>query len=220
MSNVLEKSINTGAVFAERQLGDYLFLKYVGKFGIFEPTGLDLQETYSENTEFQKGYEINFVTAAFGQGIEMTPMQLIRAYSAIANGGRLVKPYILEENKSRVEENPIISAKTSSQLTAMLVSVVENGFAKSARVPGYYVAGKTGTAQMSYSALGIKKSGYSIKTWQTFVGFAPAFNPQFLILIKLNNPETNTAEYSAVPIFHDLAKYIVDLWQIPPDYQQ
>jgi len=230
MTEVLEKSINTGAVFAEKQLGHNLFLKYLEKFGIFEPTNINLQgEIFSQNKEFKKGYEINFATASFGQGIEMTPIQLVRVFSVIANGGKLVKPYIVEKIIDPVRgiisngvENgggQVISQKTSSQLTAMLVSVVENGFAKSARVPGYYIAGKTGTAQISFSALGINKPGYSEKTIQSFVGFAPAFSPQFLILVKLDNPKTRTAEYSAVPIFHDLAEYIIHYWQIPPDYE-
>jgi len=96
---------------------------------------------------------------------------------------------------------------------------VENGFAKRAKVPGYYIAGKTGTAQIPWSSLGIEKRGYSEKTIQTFVGFAPAFDPKFLVLIKLDNPKTKTAEYSAVPMFGELAKYIINLWQIPPDYE-
>ena len=232
MTNVLEKSINTGAVFAEQQLGQELFFEYIEKFGLFEKTGIDIQETIPENKEFhearEQGREINFATAAFGQGIEMTPIQLVRAYSVIANGGRLVRPYVVEkvvQKEKVIEVEPkftlesVISPKTASQITAMMVSVVENGFAKSAQIPGYYVAGKTGTAQIAFSALGVAKSGYSDKTWQSFVGFAPAFNPQFLILVKLNNPETGTAEYSAVPIFHDLAKYIIDYYQIPPDYE-
>lgn len=221
MTEVLEKSINTGAVFVEQKIPHNVFLDYIANFGIFEPTGIDLKEIYSENKEFKKGYEINFATASFGQGVEMTPIQLIRAYCAIANGGKLIKPYIVEEfkNDQSKQNESVISRKTASQVAAMLVSVVENGFAKSAQLPGYYVAGKTGTAQIAFSALGIKKTGYSDKTIQTFIGFAPAFNPQFLIMVKLNNPETKTAEYSAVPIFHDLAKYIVDYLQIPPDYE-
>lgn len=226
MTNVLEKSINTGAVFVEKKLPHNLFLDYIASFGFFEPTGIDLSETYSENQEFKKGYEINFATVSFGQGIEMTPIQLARAFLAIANGGKLVRPYLVEkifENGKIIEtqseiSSSIISQKTASQLTAMLVSVVENGFGKAAKVPGYYIAGKTGTAQISFSALEIDKPGYSEETIQTFVGFAPAFNPQFLILIKLNNPQTRTAEYSAVPIFRELAKYIIDYYQIPPDY--
>jgi cell division protein FtsI/penicillin-binding protein 2 len=228
MTNVLEKSINTGAVFVEKELGHHLFLKYVESFGFFEPTGIELQEIYYQNRELKKGRDINFATASFGQGIAMTPIQLVRAYCAIANGGKLVYPTLVEKSSlglnsfldHKAEEEKVLSSKTAYELTAMLVSVVENGFAKSAQVPGYFIAGKTGTAQVSFAALGIDKEGYSSeKTIQTFVGFAPAFNPQFLILIKLNNPQTRTAEYSAVPLFHDLAEYIIHYYQIPPDYE-
>ncbi|MDI6603254.1 MAG: penicillin-binding protein 2 [Patescibacteria group bacterium] len=219
MTRVLENSINTGAVFVQKLLPNNIFLDYIEKFGIFEKTGIDLPESYSENKEFKKGYEINFATASFGQGIEMTPIQLARAYSAIANGGELVTPYLVE---NFVDANPqrrqVISQKTASQLTAMLVSVVENGSARRAKIPGYYIAMKTGTAQIAFSALGIAKPGYSEKTTQTVVGFFPAFSPQFLILIKLDNPKTRVAEYSAVPIFKDLAEYIIHQYQIPPDY--
>ncbi len=229
MTNVLEKSINTGAVFVERKLGPTSFLKYIEKFGFMEPSGIDMQETYSLNKELEKGREINFATASFGQGIEMTPVQLIRAYSAIANGGKLIIPHLVQkvvsggkavDNNSIKPEEHIISSKTASQLTAMLISVVENGYAKAAGIPGYFVAGKTGTAQVSFGALGIDKKGYSEKTVQSFVGFAPAFNPKFLIMVKLNNPNTNTAEYSAIPIFKELADFIIHLYEIPPDYQE
>jgi cell division protein FtsI/penicillin-binding protein 2 len=227
MTEVLEKSINTGAVFAQSNLPHQIFLDYIQKFGIFKKTGIDLPERYSENREFNEGYEINFATASFGQGIEMTPIQIARAYSAIANGGHLVRPYlvdkILKDGKVIKTETeispPVISSKTASQLTAMLVSVVENGFAKGAKIPGYYIAAKTGTAQISFSSLGIDKKGYSDKTWQTVVGFAPAFNSKFLILVKLDNPKTKTAEYSAVPIFQELADFLIHYYQIPYDYE-
>jgi len=229
MTEVLEKSINTGAVFAERQLGHENFLKYIEKFGIFERTGIDLEgEALPQNKEFKQGRETNFATASYGQGIEMSPIQLARAFCAIANGGKLIKPYLVEkivqngeiiETKPQVDSQRIIAQKTDLQLITMLVSVVENAFTKRARIPGYYIAGKTGTAQVSFAALEIEKRGYSDKTWQTFTGFAPAFDSKFLILVKLDNPKTKTSEYSAVPIFHDLAKYIIDYWQIPPDYE-
>ena len=230
MTEVLEKSINTGAVFAESQLGHSLFLEYIKKFGIFEKTGIDLEgEIFSLNSNFQQGYEINFATASFGQGIEMTPIQLARAFAAIANGGKLTKPHLVkkilpdgkeEEVSPEISFTQVISSKTTAALTAMLVNVVENGFAKRAKISGYYIAGKTGTAQIPWGALGVNKSGYSEKTIQTFVGFAPAYHPQFLILVKLNNPKTRTAEYSAVPLFQELAKYIIDYYQIPPDYEE
>jgi len=228
MIEVLEKSINTGAVFVERQIGHNVFLDYIKRFGIFEKTGIDSEEIFSENREFQKGYEVNFATASFGQGIEMTPIQLVRAYSTIANGGKLVKPYLVEkilegekvtEIQPEIISDSVISQKTTRQLTAMLVSVVENGFAKAARVPGYYIAGKTGTALIPWSVLNKKESGYSDESWQSFIGWLPAFNPKFLILVKLDKPETKTAEYSAVPTFHKLAEYIINYQQIPPDYE-
>jgi len=233
MHEVLEKSINTGAVFAERQVGNAFFLEYLKRFGFFQKTGIDLQgEVVSGNKEFNEGRDINFATAAFGQGIEITPIQLVSAFSAFANGGKLIKPSVVDkiinwdgkekemvpdEGTDNVEQ--IISQNTASQITSMLVNVVEKGTAKRAKIPGYYIAGKTGTAQVAYPSLGIQRSGYSEQTIQTFVGFAPAFNPQFIALVKLNNPNVRTAEISAVPIFKDLAKYIIDYWQIPPDYE-
>ena len=117
-------------------------------------------------------------------------------------------------NQPEILNNSVISSQTANQLTAMLVNVVEHGYGKEAKIPGYYIAGKTGTAQVPEGGV------YSLeKTIQTFVGFTPAFNPRFLILIKLDNPKARTAEYSAAPIFKELAKYIIDLWQIPPDYE-
>ena len=231
MTNVLEKSINSGAVFAENQLGNNLFLDYINRFGFFKPTGIDLQgEIFSQNKEFKKGYEINFATASFGQGIEITPIQLIKAFSIIANGGKSVRPYVVEkifkDGQMAITEpekslKRVISERTCSQLAAMLVSVVKNGpYTRRAKIPGYYIAGKTGTSQVSWSALGINKRGYSNKTWQSFVGFAPAFNPKFLVLVKLDNPKTKSSEYSATPIFREMAKYIIDYEQIPPDYEE
>ena len=218
MTEVLEYSINTGVVFAERRLGHDTFLDYMRKLELFSPTNIDLEgEIASKNTEFQKGYEINFATAAFGQGIEMTPLQLVKAFAALANGGTMVQPYLVEERRDP-KEIRVFSPNTATQITHMLTSVVENGYAKSAQIPGYRVAGKTGTAQVSWSALGVAKSGYSDKTIQSFAGYAPAFDPKFVILVKLDNPAARTAEYSAVPIFRELAKYILDYYQIPPTY--
>ena len=221
MTEVLEKSINTGTVFIEQLIGEKIFLDYLKKFGFFEKTDIDLQgEVFSENLELKKGYDINFATASFGQGIEITPIQLARAFSVIANGGKLVKPYIVASPPPLSNGGgQVISQKTASQLTAMLVSVIENGFGKPAKINGYFIAGKTGTAQVPWSALGINKSGYSEKTIQTFVAFFPAFDPKFLILVKLNNPAAKTAGYSSVPLFKDLAKYIIDYKEIPPDYE-
>lgn len=219
MKEVLQFSINTGAVFAKDQLGNRKFLEYIQRFGFFESTNVGLAgEVYSQNRGLKQGYDINFATASFGQGIEMTPLQLVQAYTALANNGKEVTPHIIQDKKS-AESIPVISPETALQITSMLVGVTEEGYGKSARVPGYYVAGKTGTAQIPWSALGINQAGYSDQTIQSFIGYAPAYNPRFLILVKLNNPAAKTAEYSAVPIFQQLAKYLIDYLEIPPDYE-
>ncbi len=230
MTEVLEKSINTGAVFVSSLISPETFLEYIDKFGLNKLTGIDLQgEIYSRNENLRKGQEINFATASFGQGIEMTPIQLSRAFCVIANGGKLVKPYLVEKivntsassaQASTSEIQPqilgeVISQQTAFQLTAMLISVVEGKFTEESKIPGYYIAGKTGTAQIVIEG---KREYEPDKTIQSFIGFAPALNPQFLILVKLDNPKTKTAEYSALPIFRKLAKHIIDYWQIPPDF--
>lgn len=231
MTEVLEKSINTGTIFVQRQMENRVFLDYLNRFGIFKESGIDLQgEVFSLNKEFKEGHEVNFATASYGHGIKMNSLQLVRAFSVIANGGKLIRPFIvdkiLEDNNKIIEtqidiqNSSVISKNTASDLTMMLISKVENGFAKSASVPGYYVAGKTGTAQIPWPALGINKRGYSDKTIQSFIGYAPALNPKFLILVKLNNPKTRDASVSAAPIFSELAEYILKLWQILPDYSE
>ncbi|MDD2274446.1 MAG: penicillin-binding protein 2 [Candidatus Pacebacteria bacterium] len=229
MTQVLENSINTGVIFAEKELGHESFYNYLEKFGIFEKTGIDLSgEVVSANNEIKNALksnvDISFGTASFGQGIAMTPLQMINSFSAIINGGTLYKPYVVKKiNNQMVEPKAIreniISKETSTELKKMLISVVENGFGHLAKVEGYWIGGKTGTSQIPYSSLGINKAGYSDSTWQTFMGFAPALDPQFIVLVKLNNSKKiKTSEYSAVPIFNKLANYIFDYWQIPPDY--
>jgi len=231
MTQVLEGSVNTGMMFAEKELGHTKFYEYLEKFGIFKKTGIDLAgETYSNNTEIKTALknntDVSFATASFGQGIAMTPLQMTSAFSVTINGGTLYKPHIVkkignEEIEPTIIKDDIISDKTTTEIRQMLISVVENGFGHLAKIDGYWIGGKTGTSQVPYSSLGINKTGYSDHTWQTFMGFAPALNPQFIVLVKLNNAtKIKTSEYSAVPMFNELAKYIIDYWQIAPDYEE
>jgi len=225
MTQVLESSINTGAVFAEQQIDHKIFFDYINKFGFTAKTGVDLQgEVYSHNDLLKNGPDVEFATASFGQGIELTPMQIARGFCAIANGGKLVRPYIVEKIINGKDEtdtvpeisDPIVSQQTLSQLNSMLISVVDKGFNGVAKIPGYYIAGKTGTAQVPL----LKGRGYEpdSNTIQSFVGYGPVFNPQFLILVKLDKPKVPKSALSAVPVFKQLAQYIINYWQIPPDY--
>ncbi|MFA6348195.1 MAG: penicillin-binding protein 2 [Candidatus Paceibacterota bacterium] len=233
MTEILRRSVNTGVMYVEKKIGHKKFLDYLDSFGLFDKTGIDLaNESSTENKTLKKAYndrvEVAFANTSFGQGIGITPLHMITAFSCLINGGNLMRPYIVKEissEKSKEEIKPqvvrrVVSEETSNNLRKMLVQVVEGGYGHLAKISGYWIGGKTGTSQVPYASLGINKAGYSDYTWQTFMGFAPAYNPKFIILVKLDNPTaTKTSEYSAVPIFHDLAKYIFDYWQVPPDYE-
>ncbi|MCD6284178.1 penicillin-binding protein 2 [bacterium] len=222
ITEVLEKSINTGAVFVQRKLGKELFKKYVKKFGFSQKTGIDLQGEVAGNiSNLDSNRDIDYATASFGQGIAVTPIELITAFSAIANNGKMLRPFIVEKkifynDREKINHpvliSQVVSTSTAETLTKMLVSVVDNGYGKKAKVNGYFIAGKTGTAQVP------EKGTYSKdRTIHTFVGFAPAFNPRFAILIKLDEPKgIRFSADSCAPIFRKLAEFIFNYLKIPP----
>ncbi|MFW6282924.1 MAG: peptidoglycan D,D-transpeptidase FtsI family protein, partial [Minisyncoccales bacterium] len=107
MTDVLAKSINTGAIFAQQKLGEENFLEYIDNFGFFTKTNIGLSEANSENKELKKEREVNLATASFGQGIEITPIQILRSFSAIANNGKIINPYIVERNQNENEKQII-----------------------------------------------------------------------------------------------------------------
>jgi stage V sporulation protein D (sporulation-specific penicillin-binding protein) len=224
MTQVLEKSLNTGAVFAVSQIGPEIFKKYVEDFGFGEKTEIELDfENAGNISSLSKRGKIWSATGSFGQGISVTPIQIVTAFSAIANGGKLVKPYIVDRIIKRdgeiIKTEPkvvrqAISGRTSTLLGGMLVSVIENGHGKRAGVPGYYVAGKTGTAQVA------KKDGSGYErdvTIGSFVGFAPVENPRFVMLTKIDHPRSTIwAEATAAPLFGEIAKFMLNYLKVPP----
>ncbi|MEK9157782.1 MAG: penicillin-binding protein 2 [Patescibacteria group bacterium] len=222
MTKVLEQSLNTGVAFVENLIGQEKFLDYVINFGFGQKTGIDLPGEVSGNVaNLYSGRQVNFVTASFGQGVAVTPLQLITAYSAIANGGKLMRPYIVDriirEGGEEVVTQPEvvsipITQKTSEKLRSMLVSVVDNGFDK-ARIKGYDIAGKTGTAQIADG-----KGGYQEGVFiHNFLGFAPASNPKFVVMIKMDKPKGITfAADSLSPTFREVAQYLINYYNVPP----
>jgi len=223
MTNVLEKSINTGMIFVARTLGRDDFRKYSEAFGFGAPLGIDLaNETGGNLNNLKVNREINFATASFGQGISATSLQVAAAIAAIANDGKLMRPYIVEktvlpdgkEKKTEPQEiGQVIRPQTAGKLTAMLVSTVRNGYDK-IKIKDYFVAGKTGTAQVPNS----DAKGYSDETIHSFVGYAPAYDPKFLIFLKLEKPRgIQFASESLAPVFGDLTQYLLNYYQIPPE---
>jgi len=212
MTGVLEQSINTGAVFTQRKTGPDIFYNYLIKFGFNEPTGIALPGEVKGNiNNLKNGQDIDFATASFGQGVAVTPIGLISAISAIANDGVLMKPLILTDEKPQVTRR-VISSETAKKITQMMVSAVEKN--KIAVISNYSVAGKTGTAFVP----DFNKKGYTDEVINTYVGFTPAFNPKFVILIKLDKPKGSPlAGQTVVPAFRELARFLLNYYNIAPD---
>jgi cell division protein FtsI/penicillin-binding protein 2 len=224
MTQVLETSNNVGAVYVAQKVGKELFYKYLKDFGFGSLTGIDLDTEVAKPLKpFKSWKDVELATMSFGQGIAVTPIQVVTAVSVIANGGKLVRPHIVDEiispdgKRQKIEKKEIrqvISPSSAETVTSMMVSVVENGHGKKAKVAGYKVAGKTGTAQIP------KKDGRGYeegKSIGSFVGFAPAENPRFVMLVKIDEPQTvEWAESSAAPVFGEIAKFLLNYYQIPP----
>ena len=212
MTGVIEQSINTGAVFAERKTGHDIFYNYLLKFGLNEKTGINLPGELKGNiNNLKKNRDINFATASFGQGVSVTPIGLITAVSALANDGVLMKPLITSDEKPQVLRK-VISSETAKAVTRMMVSAVKKNVI--ADIPNYSVAGKTGTAFIP----DFVKGGYTDDVINTYAGFAPASQPEFTILIKLTKPAgAPLAGQTVVPAFRELAEFILNYYNISPD---
>lgn len=220
MTQVLQKSLNTGSIWVAQQLGNEAMYQYLHNFGFGEFTNIDLAgEQSGDISQLAKLRDIYTANASFGQGITVTPMQLIMAYGALANDGKLMKPYVVQKQvtseQTELVTQPevvrqVVSANTARTLGAMLISVV-NTEHKNAQVPGYMMGGKTGTAQIPVNGI------YDPNRHNdTFVGY-PVNNPQFVMLTKLSEPDSQWAEGSVVPLWKEIAQYLVNYYQLPPD---
>ncbi len=224
MTTVLDESLNTGAIYAQMQLGKEEFADALKEFGFGQVTGLEQTgESKGDISPLEKPGQIFAATASYGQGITTTPIQMLRAFAVLANGGRLVSPHVVSEIRhadgrveqiQRPEPTPVVSERSAALVGGMLVSVVENGHGKKAGVPGYRVAGKTGTAQIP------RMDGPGYESWFTigsFAGFAPVDDPKFVMLVRIDRPnDTQFAEASAAPVFGDLAKFLLQYFGVAP----
>lgn len=223
MVGVLEKSLNTGTIFVEKQVGKKDFYSYLKKFGLDSPTGIEIKgESAGNLANLDTNSDINYATASFGQGISVTPIGMLTAVSALANDGKLMKPYIIDSyidaDGETTKTEPqvvrqVVSARTANLVSAMMVSVVENGHAQGAQIKGYKIAGKTGTAQIPNK----DKKGYDAsRTIHTFVGFGPLPNPKFSMLVKLDAPKALYAESTSVKAFHEISEELVQYYHLAP----
>ncbi|MBU1203008.1 penicillin-binding protein 2 [Patescibacteria group bacterium] len=224
MKDVLALSLNTGIIFATKDINNKIFEDYMKKFGFGEKTSLMISQDSDGNiSSLAKSGDIFKATASYGQGITVSPMQMLSAINVIANRGNLVKPYIVSKiiypnGKENIFSpkilRQVIDTSTATQLSAMMVNVVDNGHATKAGVNGYYVAGKTGTAQVANPDTG---RYYADKFIHTFVGFAPNDNPKFTMITKLDFPSAaNFAADTTAPLFGEIAKFLLEYYQIAP----
>lgn len=213
MTEIIEHSLNTGAAYAESLIGPDLFYNYLVKFGFGQKTGISLPGELGGSLEnLKKSFrEINFATAAFGQGVSVTPLQMINAFSAIANGGNLMRPYILQSDQPLLIRK-VVSKEAARQATDMMVSAVRK--AQIAQIPKFDIAGKTGTAQIP----DFKRGGYSDQFIHNYIGFAPAYNPKFTVFIRIDKPDAPLAGATVVPAFRELTEFILNYYNIPPDH--
>lgn len=223
MTEVLIHSDNVGMVQVGNALGTDTFVEYIKKFGFGSKTGIDLEDESSPAIRADGQWkEIDRATATFGQGIAVTPLQLIRAVAAIANDGWLMQPQVVDQIQSadeliEVSPNPIaqvISNEAAETVTEMMIQSAAFGEAKFAFPKGYSIAGKTGTAQVPDRQNGGYKDE---KTIASFVGFAPADDPKFAMLVIIDEPQSSPwGSETAAPLWFSIAKDLFIYWNIQP----
>lgn len=221
-TQILEKSSNPGMVFIGRKLGKDKLVHYFRNFGLGEVTGIDLEEEETAQLRpLAEWKEIDLATASFGQGIAVTPIQMLRSIAVIANGGKLVQPQvvkaIIDPTGDTINIKPkvvrdVLRSTTTKVITEMLISAVDNGEAKWAKPKGYRIAGKTGTAQIP-----VEGHYDGDKTIASFVGFAPADEPKFVMLVLLREPSTSPwGSETAAPLFFTITKELFAYYGISP----
>ena len=223
MTQVLESSLNTGTIFALEEMGSNTFLEYVQRFQLGKKTHIQLPGEVNNNIGNLTGHYVasQYANASFGHGVEFTPLRMLASFAALANNGVVMEPYIVDqiikENGEIITAEPKeiatpISANTAEQVTEMLMSVVENGYRDRVSVPGYTIAAKTGTAQIARGGF------YTSDVRHSFIGFAPASDPQFIGILVLENPQgIQYAVSSLSPVFKGIAEFLFQYYDIPPD---
>ncbi len=222
--DILAKSSNVGMVRIGSQMGSEAVYQTLGTYGFGKITGIDLQgEVAGSIRPKDSWYPIDYATVTFGQGLAVTPIQLITAFSSIINGGELLTPYVVSRmsdgevervHPARTVVRRVLSPSTSTIMRRMLEYTVEHAEYRWQKPAGYRFGGKTGTAQIPISG-----RYDATKTVASFVGFTPVDKPRFIVLVVLKAPSTSSwGSETAAPIFFDLAKELIAYYNIPPEY--
>lgn len=222
LTQILENSSNVGMVQIQMKLGGQRLLAFIKDAGFGQSTRVDLQDEADTALRADSEWrDIDYATASFGQGIAVTPLQMVTAVSAIANGGVLMEPRmvkkIITQDGSVIEITPkkvrqLFKPSTTKIVTEMMVSSAEHGDAKWTALPDYRIAGKTGTAQIP-----VEGHYDTEKTIASFVGFAPADDPKYVMLVTLREPESSPwGSETAAPLFFNISKELMTYYGISP----
>lgn len=230
LQTALEQSLNTGSVYVFQLLGKMNFLKYINLFRLNQTAEVDfpILEKPNFNNLSNPGRNVNFGTASFGQGISLSPLNLVQSFNVFANKGSLMKLNFVNKiimpnssiikNESQPIANNILDDKTLKMIMPILEGVIKNQ-AKKAHINGYSVAGKTGSALLPYSKMSINgMSGYSDQVITNFIGFFPASNPLYIVLVRLDKPDKGLLAFgTAAPTFKKIAEFLINYYNLEPD---
>ncbi|MAG12211.1 hypothetical protein CL630_00150 [bacterium] len=228
MQEILNQSLNTGAIHIAKKLGNKEFADYLFSFGFGDETGIDLpNETSGLVENLKSNRDIEFATASFGQGFAVTPIAMARALSALANGGVLPTPHVVQKINyeagfyknlyiDEIARKRVISEEASEEITRMLVRVVDDALLDgTVKMPRYSVAAKTGTAQIAKSD---GKGYYDDRFFHSFFGYFPAYDPQFLLFFYVVEPKgARFASQTLTHPFIDTVTFLKHYYEIPPD---
>ncbi len=226
MQDLLSQSLNVGAAHVESLLGNKRFSEYMYSFGLGEKTEIELpNEGRNLVGNLNSNIDVDLATAAFGQGIALTPVSTIRALAVLANGGYVVKPHLVKKMLFKIGTTketvvslgtPVLKKETTEEIARMMVysvdKVLSNG---TLRLPNYSVAAKTGTAQIAKPGGG---GYYEDQFLHSFIGFFPAYNPKFIIFLYTINPKG--ARYGSETLtspFMETVKFLINYYEVPPD---
>lgn len=226
MQQAMGESLNMGFVFLSQKIGRDQFRKYFTDFGLGDRTGIDLpNEATGLISNLSAPRDLEYATASFGQGIAVTPLETVRALSALANGGTLVTPHVVKQINYKIgipkalsfpEGKRIIKPETSKTITDMLVEDFDTYFQDGkAKNPRYRIAEKTGTAQIAMPGGG---GYYDDRNLHSFFGYLPASDPQYLVFLYTVYPKgVRYSSESLGPAFVDLTKFLINYYEVVPD---
>jgi cell division protein FtsI (penicillin-binding protein 3) len=221
-TEALTRSSNIGTIEVALKIGSKRLSDMIEKFGLGEKTGIEFPgESAGITLPLEEWYPTSIGTIPIGQGIAVTPLQMAAVYATVANDGVWTQPRLIRsiEDRDGRRRGPrppvhrrVVSAYTAAQLRAMLVNVVENGTGRNARIPGYLIGGKTGTARKPLEGA----RGYSSDVVTTFIGMVPIDHPRFVVGVVLDDPGVHLSAVTAAPAFKELISFALAHDAIPP----